>query len=78
MTVPGVAFRIRNASAVRFRGSKLKLHDFFKINDFSKIMTFLDAHVLENARGSSLARISLPCGVAFHTWCEALLSVVVL
>ena len=41
-----------------------------------QMVTFLGADVLQNARGSSLARISLFCGVAFHEWCDALLSVV--
>ena len=51
-------------SAMNFHGSKMTFHEISKIQDFSEIMRLLDAHVLENARGSSLARISLPCGVA--------------
>ena len=43
---------------------KNEFHEIFTMHDFCEMVTFLDADVLQIARGSSLARISLLCGVA--------------
>ena len=57
-------FRSRDSnsdfSSKTVHGAKMKFHEIFKIQYFSKILPLLDVHVLEIVRGSSLARISLP------------------
>ena len=64
MAVHGASSRFRNALTFCFAGPKLHFDDFLEIQDFSEMWPLLGAHVLENARGSSLARISLLCGGA--------------
>ena len=64
-------------SAMHFHGSKMKFHEILEIQDFSKMMPLLDAHVLQNARGSGANFIALRRRVFILKWCEALLSVVV-
>ena len=48
----------------------------FEIHNFLEILPLVTADVLKNALGSSLARISMLCGVlvffVFIPWCEAL------
>ena len=47
-----------------FDGSKLKFHEILKTSKITETLPLVTPHVLQIARGSSLARISLPCGVA--------------
>ena len=47
-----------------FDGSKSKFHEILKTQNFTGTLPLVTAHVLKIARGSSLARISLPCGAA--------------
>ena len=54
-----------------FDGSKFKFHELLETQDFTGTLPFVTAHVLQIARGSSLARISLLCGVAVSCLCFA-------
>ena len=51
---------IQGIEIMPFDGRKLDFHEIWKFQDFLQMWPLLAAHVLKNARGSSLARISMP------------------
>ena len=54
---------IQGIEIMPFDGRKLDFHEISKFQDFLQMWPLLAAHVLKHGRGSSLARISMLCGI---------------